>query len=162
MSKPLVPILFAAGLGFAALASAQVTVQSSVQTPWGPDNGYFRPAPDVSLTAPRTAAGGASAQPATTPYTSIQTGGPATIAVPVTPVTTPSAAAATGPAPAVAAATAAATPAADNTAAAQQLQAAERQMDRSLVESVREGNRMQQAAPGVGAAFDGTTDDRNR
>jgi hypothetical protein len=155
MSKPLVPILFAAGLGFAAGATAQVTVQSAVQTPWGPDNGYFRPAPDVSLTAPRTPAGGASAQPATTPYTSIQTGGPATIAVPVAPVATPPAAAAAPVANA----------AADNGAAAQaqaQLQAAERQMDRSLVESVREGNRMQQAAPTVGAAFDGTTDDRNR
>ena len=162
MSKPLVPMLFAVGLGAAAMASAQVTVQSGIQTPWGPDNGYFRPAPDVSLTGPRMPTSGTTAQAATAPYTSIQTGGPATIAVPVAPMTA-------APAPAAAATAApAANPGADNAATAQahaQLQAqgwAERQMDRSLVESVREGNRMQQTAPTVGAAFDGTTDDRNR
>ena len=145
--------------------------QAPAQTPYGPDNGFFRPAPDPSLTAPRAPQNGAPAQPYLMPYVTLQQPMPMpqpstlpmqSAASPVTPATvavlpvpTNSPAAQASPAP---------TAATVSTAPAPNIPSAsvERQMDRSVEEADRERARMLSTPPGVGAAFDGTTSAENR
>ena len=153
-------------------------------TAYGPDNGFFRPAPDVSLTAPRQA--GSSPQAAQQPYLTITTPQPAPAVV--TPMPVPAAVTVAAPAfnrgvanPAANGA-AAMNPATNSTVvpgsaamnsssapmgmpqppvvAAQA--AVERQMDRSENEADRARAQMMTTPPGVGAAFDGTTSAENR
>jgi len=169
-------------IGVASVAHAQS------QTPYGPDNGFFRPAPDVSLTAPTSAQAGGTAQANVQPYVTLQQSVAGTplpapmrsaanpVTVPVTPVVpppvAPAAAAPVTPmvAPPVtpmvapqAATPVTAAPAATAAAPQQAAQAAaEQQMDRSLAESERERARMMTTPAGVGAEFDGTTSDANR
>lgn len=169
----------AAACGAAGLAHAQAV------TAYGPDNGFFRPAPDVSLTAPRSA--GSAPQAYQQPYLSITTPQvapavvtpmpvPATVTVapPVVNrgIANPAAANAAimnptaGPAvvqPGSAAMNSTSTPmgfAAPPVAAAQA--SVERQMDRSENEADRARVQMMTTPPGVGAAFDGTTSSENR
>ena len=154
---------------FAAVSSIGVAtlVQAQAQTPYGPDNGFFRPAPDVALTSPGAIQANVANPPYTQPYVTLQT-----------PVPTPAPALATPAAPAPAMMTAAPAmvtpvpatvtpvPAAPMPAPAPApvppQAAAEQQMDRSVAEMDRDRTRMQAATPGVGAAFDGTTSDANR
>jgi hypothetical protein len=169
-------MLLTLGLAFgaASLAHAQAT------TAYGPDNGFFRPSRDVSLTAPRAA--GSSPQAAQQPFLTITS--PQVVPVPVAPaaVTVAAPAAVSGGLanPAMNAATT--MNAAGNPPVAQPGSAAmsstsapvglppqaaaqawtERQMDRSENEADRARVQMQAATPGVGAAFDGTTSPENR
>jgi hypothetical protein len=134
LSTCLIPLLVAAGG-----VHAQQVQPAQPQVPLGPDNGFFRPAPDVSLTAPRIPANVSAPLPtAPPPYVTIQ----AAQAMPAAEAAPPSV-----PAAAV--------------AADQQAQV-ERQMDRSVEEAQRDRVRMQAATSGVGAAFDGTTSERDR
>lgn len=169
-------LAFGAACGLAGLAHAQAI------TAYGPDNGFFRPSPDVSLTA-----AGSSPQAAPQPFLTITTpqAMPATVApvavpaaVTVVPSPVPGRSAAMSatpnavvmnpagnPAvlapPASAAMNSTAAPAdLPPPAAAQAL--TERQMDRSENEADRARAQMQATPPGVGAAFDGTTSAENR
>ena len=81
MKRSFLSLLAAAGTLGALGAHGQAT------TAYGPDNGFFRPAPDVSLTAPRQA--GSSPQAAQQPFLTITTPQPAPAVV--TPVPLPSA-----------------------------------------------------------------------
>ena len=167
-----------ATLAFAGAAHGQAI------TAYGPDNGFFRPAPDVSLTAPRQA--GSTPQAYQQPYLSITT--PQLAPAVVTPMPVP--AAVTVAPPVVnrgvanpAASTAAVMNPAANPALPQPGSAAmnstasptellsppaaaqasvERQMDRSQNEADRARAQMMTTPPGVGAAFDGTTSSENR
>ena len=166
------------------------SAHAQAQTAYGPDNGFFRPSPDVSLTAPRQA--GSSPQAAQQPFLTITTPQPAPAIV--APVAVP-AAVSVVPAPTVApsmnrgvanpaANAATVVNAANNPPALQPGSAAmnstavpdgmppqpaaaaqawtERQMDRSENEADRARAQMQATPPGVGAAFDGTTSAENR
>ena len=168
-----------AACGLSGLAQAQAV------TAYGPDNGFFRPSADVSLTAPRTAAG-SSPQAAQQPFLTITT--PQPVPAAVAPVAVPAAvtvvppAVATGnvanpavnnaaamnpaanpavPQPPSAALSSTAAPTGLPPAAAAQAQV-ERQMDRSENEADRARVQMMTTPPGVGAAFDGTTSSENR
>ena len=166
-----------AACGIAGVAHAQAN------TAYGPDNGFFRPSPDVSLTAPRAA--GSSPQAAQQPYLTITTPQPAPAIV--TPMPAPAAVTVAPPGMNRGMANAALNGAAMNPAAnstvvpgsaamnstsapmgvpqqpAMATQAAvERQMDRSENEADRARVQMMTTPPGVGAAFDGTTGAENR
>jgi hypothetical protein len=147
---------------------------AQIQTPYGPDNGFFRPSPDVALTAPKSGSGTSTGQPAVQPFLTLQSPTLPFAAVPVPAVVTPVQNAAPVPnnAPVPNAASAPNTAPIPNAGAQQppsqpptpiSAQAwAERQMDRSITEAERERARMQASPAGVGAAFDGTTSSENR
>ena len=168
-----------AACGIAGLAHAQAT------TAYGPDNGFFRPSPDVALTAPRAA--GSSPQAVQQPFLTITTpqampASVAPVAVPaavtVMPSAVPGRTAATSATPSATVMNPAGNPAvlAPPASAAMSSTAApadlpppaaaqaltERQMDRSENEADRARAQMQATPPGVGAAFDGTTSAENR
>lgn len=162
----------------AALAgSFSVASHAQSQTAYGPDTGFFRPAPDVSLTAPRTPNGStpqAAQQPFLTitspqamPAPAMPVAVPATVSVVPAPainrgmnaaIANPAAATATVVSPGNAATSAAPVPVPP--AVAQTW--AEQQMDRSENAAERARVQMQTTPPGVGAAFDGTTSVENR
>lgn len=151
-----------AAVVFAALSSIGVTTlaHAQAQTRYGPDNGFFRPAPDVALTSPSAMQANIANQPYTQPYVTLQTPvpmpAPATVA-PAPAMTTPAAPLVT-PVPATVTPVPAPAPVPDPAAQA----ATEQQMDRSVTEMERDRTRMQAATPSVGAAFDGTTSEANR
>ena len=137
--KPLRAVTLAL-LAACSQAWAQGVQQQS--SPYGPDNGFFRPSPDVSLTNPR----------APVQYQTLQSASlvpPAPVAAPV--------AAAPAPVPAAEPAVAAAPP-----APAQVMRTAEEQMDRTEQQAQRDAVRLQAPPAGVGAAWDGTTGSQNR
>jgi type IV secretory pathway VirB10-like protein len=123
---------------------------AQAQTSFGPDNGFFRPAPDVALTTSKATA---STQPAAQPFLTLQSQSLPPVAPPVPALVAP-----VVNAPAIANPAAQQQPA--SPAAAQAW--AERQMDRSVAEADRQRAQMQAAPAGVGAAFDGTTSSENR
>ena len=148
-------------LSLAAAVALSLDANAQAQTPYGPDNGFFRPSPDVSLTSPRPA-NGAGPQAATTQYTTVQTAVPAQITVPTpAPVNAAAVAPAAVAAPAVEPQVANATIVpAPNAAPVQNVEA---QMDSEEIRARRErAGMLPNPAASVGAAFDGTTDSRNR
>lgn len=129
-------------------------VQAQAITPYGPDNGFFRPAPDVALTTAKAATSGNSAQPAVQPFLTLQSPTVQAVPTPVPALVTPVANAPVVPIP---------NPALQQPAPTAAIQAAtERQMDRSVAEANRERAQLQAAPAGVGAAFDGSTSSENR
>ena len=177
MDRSLVVTLASLACTAAAAAHAQVP------TAYGPDNGFFRPSPDVSLTAPK-GANGSTAQAAQQPFLTITSpqaaAVPATVSVvppavynrgmaasgapqvapPIASAATTAVAAVPMPSPGSAATSAA--PAGQVPAATPPQAWTERQMDRSENEADRARAQMQSTPPGVGAAFDGTTSAENR
>lgn len=164
-------------------SAAVCAAQAQPQTPYGPDNGFFRPSPDVALTAPKANASGPSGSSQPQPFLTLQSPGMPAASVPVpavvTPLPVPSAGAgaptaATAPAAANPSMAASAAPAATTPLVppqpvlsgpqlTQSTQAwTERQMDRSVAEADHERTRAQSTPAGVGAAFDGTTSSENR
>lgn len=155
MSRAMVVFAALSSIGVATLAHAQA------QTPYGPDNGFFRPAPDVALTSPSSMQANVANQPYTQPYVTLQRAVPTPLPATVTPVPASVTSTPTNvtpvpppmPVPVQTTPTPAPVPAQTAT---------EQQMDRSVAEMERDRTRMQAATPSVGAAFDGTTSDANR
>ena len=148
--NPIAKSLCTVTLAVLAAASAQAWSQGTPQqtpvapaqpaappqqaaSPFGPDNGFFRPSHDVSITHPRPLATQAQ-------YQTLQSSSLA-----------PAAPAAAAPATAEAA-----------PAPAEVMRVTEDQMDRTEREALRDNLRMQAAPAGVGAAWDGSTSERDR
>ena len=129
------PFLAAALLATAGAAFAQAPVQQRPQAVVPPAQGFFRPAPDVSLTNPQPPASLAPGQQ------QLQVQGQQPV-----------------------------NPGAPREVALEQpgegpfgvMRWAEEQMDRSTLENQRARQQFATTPPGVGAAFDGTTSERNR
>ena len=132
------------------------TAHAQAQTQFGPDNGFFRPSPDVALNGAKS--NSASQQQ---PFLTLQSPGMPAAPVAMPAVVTPMPVAVM-PAPAPQPAPAPiASPSGPQPAQAAQA-SVERQMDRSVSEADRDRARAQAAPAGVGAAFDGSTSSENR